>query len=149
MRFYRGLSIMIVVLAAAAGGARADVHGDRASAGPATRFVLLAIGMPDSLLRIESGEGNPLERLWERGELERLSGRIRPVSAVSSARRGPSYRPAYQFRIWPVPLFFRKSIGSRIHVNHHPTPHLPFQYLFSKLWHLRHRTVPVRCWQKA
>lgn len=77
MRVYGALSIMVVVLAAVAGGARADVPGYRASSGSATRFALRGVGLPDSLLRIESCEGNPLGRLWERGELERLAERIR------------------------------------------------------------------------
>ena len=48
----------------------------------APRFALHVEGLPDSVTAAETGETAPLERLWQRAEIERLAGRVRDRLAL-------------------------------------------------------------------
>jgi outer membrane protein assembly factor BamA len=49
---------------------------------PASRFALRVEGVADSVIAAETGEVAPLDRLWQRGEIERLAGRVRDRLAL-------------------------------------------------------------------
>ena len=74
---------LVVCLAAAlswVSGARASGE-DGASVDP--RFALRVEGVADSVIAAETGEAAPLERLWQRTEIERLAGRLRDRLALN------------------------------------------------------------------
>jgi outer membrane protein assembly factor BamA len=78
------IGALVLWLAAAAlswaPGARASGEG-RASVDP--HFALRVEGVADSVIAAETGEAAPLERLWQRTEVERLAGRLRDRLALN------------------------------------------------------------------
>ena len=78
-RFVARVLGLAMVLATLAGGARASDQ-DNASADP--RFALRVEGIADSVVAAEAGGAAPLERLWQRTEIERLAGRLRDRLAL-------------------------------------------------------------------
>jgi hypothetical protein len=74
------ICLVAAALLASAPSARAsDGSGVAASA---SRFTLRVEGVADSVIAAETGEVAPLDRLWQRGEIERLAGRVRDRLAL-------------------------------------------------------------------
>ena len=81
----RGRVLPLVCLVAAALLAPAPRARASEGSGVATsdsRFTLRVEGVADSVIAAETGEMAPLDRLWQRGEIERLAGRVRDRLAL-------------------------------------------------------------------
>lgn len=79
-----GRAAALVGLVAAALLASAPARASDGSDGEASafRFTLRVEGVADSVIMAETGEPTALDRLWQRGEIERLAGRIRDRLAL-------------------------------------------------------------------
>jgi hypothetical protein len=90
MRRMRGLAawgrvvalVCLVAAALLASAPRARASDGTGAAASASRFTLRVEGVADSVIAAETGEVAPLDRLWQRGEIERLAGRVRDRLAL-------------------------------------------------------------------